>query len=105
MALARPASTVLPKARAAPSARPAPFSPADLVVQEPRAVAVQTAHIRRCTWRRVTALPRARRELQMYDVDCLHPTYDAAVPLGHLEAARDACADCILPGVFRADED
>ncbi|CAN5713970.1 hypothetical protein BH23CHL7_BH23CHL7_22000 [soil metagenome] len=105
MALARPASTVLPKARTAPSARPAPFSPADQVVHEPRTVAVQTAHLRRCTWRRVTALPKVRRELQMYDVECLHPTYDAAVPLGRLEAARDTCAACILPGVFRADED
>lgn len=63
------------------------------------------SHIRRCTFRRVSALPHGKRELPMYDVECLHPTYDAAVPLGNLDAAYDACAACTLPGIFRPDED
>ena len=63
------------------------------------------AHIRRCTFRRVTAQPHGRRELAMYDVDCLHPIYEAALPLGNLDAAYDACAACALPGIFRPDED
>ncbi|HWH37993.1 MAG TPA: hypothetical protein VNT28_09465 [Candidatus Limnocylindrales bacterium] len=104
MALARQVTTVAPAAAAQPS-RPAPFSPADLVVADPASIVVPANHIRRCTWRRVTALPRSRRELQMYDVDCLHPGLDAVVPLGNLDSARQSCADCTLPGVFRPDED
>lgn len=61
--------------------------------------------IRRCTFRRVTALGARRRELPMYAVDCLHPTYDAAVPLGNLASAHSACAACTLPGRFRPDEE
>ena len=41
----------------------------------------------------------------MYDVECLHPVYEAALPLGDLGAAYDACAACVLPGIFRPDED
>jgi hypothetical protein len=66
---------------------------------------VTASPIRRCTFRRVTALAARRRELPMYAVDCLHPTYDAAVPLGGLDAAYSACAACTLPGTFRPDED
>ena len=62
-------------------------------------------NIRRCTYRRVTALAAGRRELPMYEVDCLHPVYDAAVPLGDLTGAYAACAACTLPGTFRPDED
>ena len=105
MALARPASTVITHKPTTAPAAPAPFSPADFVVEEARSVAVQTSHIRRCNYRRVTALPVARRQLQMYDVDCTHPSYDNPVPLGRLEAAWDTCAGCSLPGVFRPDED
>ncbi|HVM29607.1 MAG TPA: hypothetical protein VM305_02380 [Candidatus Limnocylindrales bacterium] len=108
MALARPASTVIthkPAATPAPVAPPAPSSPADFVVEEAQSVAVQTSHIRRCNYRRVTALPAGRRQLQMYDVDCMHPSYESPVALGRLEAARDTCATCTLPGVFRPDED
>ena len=70
-----------------------------------RTLVQAAAHIRRCTFRRVTARPHGRRELPMYDVDCLHPSYDAAVSLGDLGAAHDACAACALPGIFRPDED
>ena len=66
---------------------------------------VPATHIRRCTYRRVTALAHGRRELPMYEVDCLHPVYDAAVPLGDLRDAHAACAACTLPGIFRPDED
>jgi hypothetical protein len=101
MALARPASTVITKK---PAARPAPFSPADFVVKEAASQPAPTSHIRRCTFRRVLPLA-THRQLQMYSVDCTHPTYDTARPLGHLQAAREACAGCTLPGTFRPDED
>lgn len=67
---------------------------------------VQTSgHIRRCTFRRVTALPHGKRQLPVYEIDCLHPTYDEAVRLGDLSAAYSACGSCTLPGIFRPDED
>jgi predicted acylesterase/phospholipase RssA len=105
MALARPASTVITHTPAARPARPAPFSPADFVVEEAQSVAAQTSHIRRCNFRRVTALPVARHQLQMYDVDCTHPSYESPQAIGRLQVARETCASCTLPGVFRPDED
>jgi hypothetical protein len=104
---ARPARPSQPghPARQAPLAQPAPFSPADFAATHTETRAAPTIHIRRCNWRRVTALPKGRRELQMYDVECMHPGYDAAMPLGDLVAAHTACAGCTLPGVFRPDED
>jgi hypothetical protein len=53
----------------------------------------------------VTALAARRRELPMYEVDCLHPVYDAALRLGDLTDAYTACAACTLPGRFRPDEE
>jgi hypothetical protein len=105
MALARPATTVVKRKPITTTSHPAPFSPADFVVQDAPSIAAPTSHIRRCTYRRVMPLKAGRRELQLYEVDCTHPSYDAALPLGHLEAARTACAACALPGTFRPDED
>ncbi len=104
MALARPATTVVKRKPITTTSHPAPFSPADFVVQDAPSIAAPS-HIRRCTYRRVMPLKAGRRELQLYEVDCTHPSYDAALPLGHLEAARTACAACALPGTFRPDED
>lgn len=103
MALARATAILRPHA-SAPSARlaergPATGAPSESTIVQPG------SHIRRCTFRRVTALPHGRRELPVYDVDCMHPTYDAAVRLGDLSAAYSACGSCTLPGIFRPDED
>lgn len=60
--------------------------------------------IRRCTFRRVTAVPRGRRNI-VYDVACLYPTRESPVPLGNLESARGICDSCSAHGIFRPDED
>jgi hypothetical protein len=90
-----PAATAQPQ----PAERAAQGGPSQGTIVQP------ASHIRRCTFRRVTALPHGRRELPIYDVDCMHPTYDAAVRLGDLPAAYAACGSCTLPGIFRPDED
>ena len=103
MALVRAAATIRPRLGSTPATaereRGREDGPAGSTLVTP------ASHIRRCTFRRVTALPHGRRELPMYDVACLHPTYDTAVPLGNLDAAYAACAACTLPGIFRPDED
>ncbi len=102
MALARATAIFRPSPAAAtprPAERASQGGPTENTVVQP------ASHIRRCTFRRVTALPHARRELPMYDVDCMHPTYESAVRLGDLPAAYSACAACALPGIFRPDED
>jgi hypothetical protein len=58
--------------------------------------------IRRCTFRRVTAVDR-RRE-RTYDADCLFPDRALPMPLGDLEHAMSICNACTASGVFRADE-
>jgi len=59
--------------------------------------------IRRCTFRRVTAVD-GRRE-RTYQVDCLFPDRGLPIPLGDLESALPICNSCTAAGVFRADED
>jgi hypothetical protein len=59
--------------------------------------------IKRCTFRRVTAVDR-RRE-RTYDVDCLFPDRALPMPLGDLEGAMPICNACTAAGIFRADED
>jgi hypothetical protein len=59
--------------------------------------------IRRCTFRRVTAVDR-RRE-RTYDVDCLFPDRLLPMPLGDMESSIPICNTCTATGVFRADED
>jgi hypothetical protein len=103
MALARSVvATLKPRSgrkAAAPDGVAAQPAPAE------ESLVVAATHIRRCTFRRVTALAARRRELPMYEVDCLHPVYDAAVRLGDLPDAYAACAACTLPGIFRPDAD
>jgi hypothetical protein len=59
--------------------------------------------IRRCTFRRVTAVER--RQAGTYDVDCLFPDRALPMPLGDMESAVLICNDCTASGIFRADED
>jgi hypothetical protein len=59
--------------------------------------------IKRCTFRRVTAVARQRQ--QTYDVDCLFPDRALPMPLGDLESAQPICNACTAAGIFRADED
>ena len=61
------------------------------------------AHLRRCTFRRLTRVSAGQDAL--YDVECLYPTRLASVPLGDLETARPVCNTCQAAGVFRADEE
>lgn len=103
MALARATSVIRPRLGSTPAR--AGRERADRGGPLDHTLITPASHIRRCTFRRVTAVPRGRRELPMYDVECLHPSYDAAAPLGDLNAAYAACAACTLPGIFRPDED
>ena len=59
--------------------------------------------IKRCTFRRVTAIDR-RRE-RTYDVDCMFPDRTLPMPLGDKESAFAVCNACTAAGIFRADED
>jgi hypothetical protein len=59
--------------------------------------------IKRCTFRRVTAVER-RRE-RAYEVDCLYPDRSLPMPLGDMESALPVCNACTATGIFRADED
>jgi hypothetical protein len=59
--------------------------------------------IRRCTFRRVTAVDRHRE--RTFEVDCLFPDRALPMPLGDLEGAIPICNACTATGVFRADED
>ena len=59
--------------------------------------------IKRCTFRRVTAVDR--RSERTYDVDCLFPDRALPMPLGDLEGAMPICNACTAKGIFRADED
>ena len=62
------------------------------------------APLRRCTFRRVTTIAKAR-ELPMYEVACTFPDRRRAVPLGDVEAARPSCESCTYQGIFRPDSD
>ncbi len=59
--------------------------------------------IKRCTFRRVTAVDRLRERI--YDVDCLFPDRALPMPLGDMEGAFPICNACTAAGIFRADED
>lgn len=61
------------------------------------------APLRRCTFRRVTAVPRGR-SLPVYDVACMYPKRESPVPLGDLETSRAICDACTARGIFRPDE-
>ena len=74
--------------------------PTALPMPEPRLAAPR---IRRCTFRRVTAVDG--RYDRSYDVDCLFPDRAHAMPMGDMERAIPICNACTAAGIFRADED
>jgi len=76
---------------------------AELVVAPTPEPFLAAPRIKRCTFRRVTAVDR-RRE-RTYDVDCLFPERALAMPLGDMESAMPICNACTASGIFRADED
>ncbi len=80
---------------------PRPFGPA------PHKTTSEPAQpLRRCTFRRVTAVSAARgQELPVYEAACMFPDRKRAVPLGDIEHARPICSACTFKGIFRADSD
>lgn len=60
--------------------------------------------LRRCTFRRVSVVARAR-EMPVYNVACTFPDRRKAIPLGNIEAARPICGSCTYQGIFRPDSD
>lgn len=60
-------------------------------------------HLRRCTFRRLTRVQAG--SLPLYEVECLYPSRQVAIPLGDLDTARPVCNACQATGVFRPDED
>lgn len=62
--------------------------------------------LRRCTFRRVGVVQGARGAASpTYEVNCLYPDRERALPLGDLASARAICDACAATGIFRADED
>ena len=73
--------------------------------REPPAAPPEAAVLRRCTFRRVTAVSTGGRELPAYQVACMFPERKRAIPLGDIETARPICGACSYQGIFRADSD
>jgi hypothetical protein len=65
--------------------------------------ALPADRIRRCTFRRLIAVDQ--RPGTIYDVECLYPDRQVALPLGDLDTARPICNACEASHIFRADED
>lgn len=61
--------------------------------------------IRRCTFRRVSAVKSGRGGALVYEVACLFPDRERPVPLGDLDSARATCNSCVAQGTFRPDSD
>ncbi|MEO5964393.1 MAG: hypothetical protein ABIR11_02920 [Candidatus Limnocylindrales bacterium] len=59
--------------------------------------------IKRCTYRRLVSLDRAKERL--YEVECLFPDRKIPVPLGDLDSAMPICNACTAAHIFRPDED
>jgi hypothetical protein len=73
-------------------------SPADI---DPSRLAPH--RIKRCTYRRLISLDRARERL--YEVECLYPDRRVPIPLGDLESSMPICNACTAAHIFRPDED
>jgi hypothetical protein len=71
---------------------------------QPQPGMAPAAPVRRCTFRRVTAVSRGRG-LPVYDVACLYPKRESPIPIGDLGTARSICESCTANGIFRPDED
>jgi hypothetical protein len=78
---------------------PRPFG-----AQRPPATA-PVVPLRRCTFRKVSAVQASSRTVPVYEVACMFPDRRRAVPLGDIEAARPVCDSCTYQGIFRADSD
>ena len=59
--------------------------------------------IRRCTYRRLVSLDRARE--RVYEVECLFPDRRLPIPLGDLDSSLPICNACTAGHIFRPDED
>ena len=59
--------------------------------------------IKRCTYRRLISLDRARERI--YEVECLYPDRKVPIPLGDLDSAMPICNACTAAHIFRPDED
>lgn len=70
---------------------------------EPVGALAQRDHLRRCTFRRLSAIRRG--VWRLYAVDCLYPNRSVPVPLGDLQAAQAICDACVAAHVFRPDEE
>ncbi|MEA2622698.1 MAG: hypothetical protein QOH61_1608 [Chloroflexota bacterium] len=85
-----------------PQTQPHPSGTAPLMAPVP----TDGGRLRRCTFRRVTVVQGAKgRELPLYEVACLYPDREQALPLGDLASARAICDACAATGIFRPDED
>ena len=72
-------------------------------VASSRPNALAAVRIRRCRFRRLTALET--RAGRTYDVECCQPGDGSSMPLGDMETATPICNGCVAPGTFRDDED
>jgi hypothetical protein len=79
--------------------------PAPVAVEAPEPDASRLAphRIKRCTYRRLISLERARERI--YEVECLYPDRKVPVPLGDLDSALPICNACMAGHIFRPDED
>lgn len=77
--------------------------PAALVSAEHDPSRLAPHRIRRCTYRRLISLDRARERL--YEVECLFPDRRLPIPLGDLESSLPICNACTAAHIFRPDED
>jgi hypothetical protein len=80
-------------------------SPAVALVSDvtPARGTLATIRIRRCAFRRLTALETGLG--RTYDVECCLPGEMSSVPMGDMETATPICNTCVAPGRFRDDED
>ncbi len=66
---------------------------------------VSSDPLRRCTFRRVTAVHATTSRPAGYEVACMFPDRQRPIPLGDVDHARPTCAACTYQGIFRADSD
>ena len=79
---------------------PAPASTQSI---EPDPSRLAPHRIKRCTYRRLISLDRARERI--YEVECLYPDRKVPIPLGDLNSAMPICNACAAAHIFRPDED
>ncbi len=77
--------------------------PLPIVMQEPGVYRLAAHRIRRCTFRRLIAVPMDGD--RVFDVECLYPDRRRPVPLGDLVSAAPICNACTAAHIFRPDED